>query len=71
MKPLMNLGDLVRLTTDVSINYRITKKGLIGLVLSESIVNHNGRNCFSVLWQGFAQPTDTFEEFLEVINEEG
>ena len=71
MKPLMNLGDLVRLTTGVSINYRITKKGLIGLVLSESIVNPSCRNCFSVLWQGFAQPVDTFEEFLEVINEEG
>ena len=68
---MFKLGDLVRLTTDVSINYRITKEGLIGLVLSESIVNPSGRNCFSVLWQGFAQPTDTFEEFLEVINEEG
>ena len=68
---MFKLGDLVRLTTDVSFNHKMIKAGLIGLVLSESIVNPNGRNCFSVLWQGFAQPTDTFEGFFEVINEEG
>ena len=68
---MFKLGNLVRLTTDVSLNHRTIKKGLFGLVLSESIVNPNGRNCFSVLWQGFAKPADTFEGFLEVINEEG
>ena len=68
---MFKLGDLVRLTTDVSLNHKMIKAGLIGLVLSELIVNPNGRNCFSVLWQGFAQPTDTFEGFFEVINEEG
>ena len=68
---MFKLGNLVRLTTDVFSNHKIIKEGLVGLVLSESIVNPNGRNCFSVLWQGFTQPADTFEGFLEVINEEG
>jgi len=70
---MFNLGDLVRLTTDVNSvpDHKRISKGLLGLVLSESIVKPNGRNCFSVLWQGFAQPADTFEGFLEVINEEG
>ena len=67
----MNPGDLVRLTTNVFSNHKIIKEGLLGLVLSESIVNLNGINCFSVLWQGYSQPADTFEGFLEVINEEG
>ena len=67
----MNPGDLVRLTTDVSLDHKMVKAGLIGLVLSESIVYPSGRNCFSVLWQGHSRPDDTFEGFLEVINEEG
>jgi len=65
----MNPGDLVRLTTDVSLDHKMVKAGLIGLVLSESIVNYNGRNCFLVLWQGYSRPADTFEGFLEVFNE--
>jgi len=68
---MFKLGDLVRLTTNVFSNHKIVNEGLIGLVLSESIVNYNGRNCFSVLWQGQSRPDDTFEGFLEVINEEG
>lgn len=68
---MFKLGDLVRLTTDVSSNHKVINEGLLGLVLSESIVKPNGRNCFSVLWQGFVQPANTFEGFLEVINEEG
>jgi len=68
---MFKLGDLVRLTTNVFSNHKIVKEGLLGLVLSESIVNYNGRNCFSVLWQGQSRPDDTFEGFLEVINEEG
>lgn len=68
---MFRLGELVRLTTDVSFNHKMIKEGVIGLVLSESIVRPVGRNCHSVLWQGFTQPADTFEGFLEVINEEG
>jgi len=68
---MFKLGDLVRLTTNVFSNHKIINEGLLGLVLSESIVNYNGRNCFSVLWQGHSRPDDTFEGFLEVINEEG